>query len=240
MRTFGSLPVLFKPQVAHLTRLTDNKHMPKVVVDEWTSVAFNIRNTLRIGVTLLELTLLWKYVEQQHNSGSGDEAKPPETIEVSNEFEPNAEFAECSSIGEVAMSPGDVCRVRLKLRAKRPHGHFHVLGVKYKLCLGENVKLAHLLERMSLNSAASNVPQAFTPNLDKELISGKQLFELRGPRLNNNQQNMKSIVYDVDNRLNLKIINKTSLMQVYKINALDIKLYIAIDSFKLQIILKFS
>lgn len=204
IRTFGSLPVLFKPQLACFTRLTDNKHMPKVVLNEWTSLAFHVRNPLRINITLFDVTVLWKYTDQQQQPGEGK----TEPFEISNELDdtsgsPPAEIAECSRIGEIALAPGDVYRVRLKIRAKRAHGHLHVLGIKYKLCVSDNYKMAS-----QVNDRAAN------PNLDKELIAGKQLFELKGPRLNNNQQNMRSVVYDVDNRLNLKIINKTPLMQV--------------------------
>lgn len=117
-------------------------------------------------------------------------------MEITNEFEPNSDVVETNVINELTMSPSDIYRVRLRLRPKRAHGHLHVQGIKYKLCLGENVKLVD------------------RPTLDKELICGKQLFELRGPRLNNTHQAMKSVIYDVDNRLNLKVINKTPLMQV--------------------------
>lgn len=208
-RAFGSLPILFKPQLVHLTRLTDNKHMPKLVVNEWTSVTFQIRNTLRIPLALFNLKPMWKFVEQQHGgSGGGSESTTNEPIEVSNEFDDKEQenaVVECTSIGELLIWPGETYRVRLKVRAKRAHAHLHVLGIKYKLCVSENTKQAML--------AATSTTTA-TTTIDKEIIQGKQVFELRGARLNNNTQNMRSIVYDVDNRLNFKIINKTPLMQV--------------------------
>lgn len=212
-RTFGSLPIIFKPQLVHLTRLTDNKHMPKVVVSEWVSLTFQIRNTQRISLALFELKPLWKFVEQQHTGG-----EQTESIEVTNEHEETSkdDLAECTSINELFMSPGETYRVRLKVRAKRTHGHLHILGIKYKLCVSENPKLV-----VAMNNGGGSQQQV----LDKEVIYGKQLFELKGPRLNNNTQNMRSVVYDVDNRLNLKIINKTPLMQVRVKRYLELQNY---------------
>lgn len=182
--------------------------MPKVVVDEWISITFDLRNSLRINMTLFDITLLWKFVEQHQHVGGGVDENKAEMAEITNEQDSLStntsiidEIAECSSISELTMAPTEAYRLRLKLKAKKSHGHLHILGIKYKFCLGDNVKI-QMSDKMSL---------------DKELIVGKQLFELRGARLNNNQQTMRSIVYDVDNRLNLKIINKTPLMQVVKI-----------------------
>ena len=201
VKTFGNLSVLFKPQINNLTSFTDNKHMPKVVVNEWVSVTFNLLNSLRVNMTLCDITLLWKFVEQQpqhsHHQQSDSATVNDNIVEITNEHNHSLskDIAECSIINELILAPSDSCRIRLKLKVKKPHGHLHILGIKYKFSLAENAKIQASL-------------------LEKDFIVGKQLFELRGPRLNNNQQSMRSVVYDVDNRLNLKIVNKTPLMNV--------------------------
>lgn len=194
VKAFGSLPMLFKPQIIVFNKHTDNKHMPKVVVDEWLSVTFEIKNPLRIAVSMYDITLLWKFIEQGHTESN-------EPSEVSNEQLDDATnnidgLVECSKIVELTLKSFESYRLRLRLKAKKPHGHLHILGIKYRFSL-DNVKPAQL-QQNELN----------------DTIVCKQMFDLKGPRLNNNPQNMRSIVYDVDNRLNLKIINKTPLMQV--------------------------
>jgi hypothetical protein len=87
------------------------------------------------------------------------------------------------------------------VKPKRPAGHLHILGIKYRFGLADDDK-----------SKAQQQRTQTPPVMD--YLAGKQLFEIRGGRLNNNQQNMRTVVYDIDNRLNLKIIQKTAQLQV--------------------------
>lgn len=196
--SFRTLPILFKPQLQFLDKTTDNKQMPKVVVNESVSVMFEIKNHLRISLILTEITLLWKFIDQSTTASISDESSKP--FEVSNECKSSdlnqQDIVECSTIKELTLSPHESYKLRLTFKPLRSHGHLHIMGLKYRLGL------------TSFSSEANNA------STDFNTLYGKHLFELRGPRLNNNTQAMRSVVYDTDNRLNFKIVNKTAQLQI--------------------------
>ncbi len=180
------VPMLFKLQLSLFDKQSDNKQMPKVVVDEIVSILIDLKNNLKTSLILSNITLLWKMIDQSN---------PHQ--EITNEFHQDLnEYAECSSISELKILSNESVRIKLTIKPKKPSNHLHILGIKYNFSILEN---SDSTEKKSDNSA---------------FLHGKQLFDIRGVRLNNNQQNMRSTVYDTDNRLNFKIINKTALMKV--------------------------
>ena len=52
---------LFKPHLTYFDQTTDNKQMPKVVVNETLAIMFDMRNHLKINLIISDVTLLWKY-----------------------------------------------------------------------------------------------------------------------------------------------------------------------------------
>ncbi len=181
----ATVSMMFKPQVTLFDANSDNKQMPKVVAEEPVSVLVDLRNNLKTNLHLTNITMLWKCVDQT----------PGESAEVTNETEPSevdlSAFVECSVIDELKLVPGESSRVCLLLKPKKASTHLHILGIKYRFGLVDEEKKLH-----------------------SDYLRGKQLFDIRGARLNNNQQNMRSVVYDTDNRLNLKIIPKMAQLQV--------------------------
>jgi len=111
------------------------------------------------------------------------------TNEVVSGEDTFGDIVECSTLNELNLAPSETYKIRFSLIPKRCGGQLSILGLSY---------------RLSSSIEASN---------NSSLI-GKQLFEIRGPRLNNNKSAMSSVVYDVDNRLNLKIMNKSAQLQV--------------------------
>jgi hypothetical protein len=225
-----SLPILFKPHTTLFSKYTDNKHMPKVIVDEPVDLLFTVSNNLGINLFLGDITLLWKFVDQAQPSN-----ETTSSFEESNELidSSSSPIVECSNINELKMASGESYKLLLRVVPRRAHGHLQILGIKYRLILDNNidtiVPLSASTSMQSISTTATTVsnvsPISFalqsnssgaegTP-IDKVCsLYGKQLFELRGPRLNNTPQVMRSVVYDTDNRLNLKILNKAPLLQV--------------------------
>ena len=194
--SFRTLPILFKPQLQFLDKHTDNKQMPKIVVNETASIMFEMKNHLRINLLLTDITLLWKFVDQSTTTSVSDES--PKPFEVSNEGSStinNQNIVECTTIKELTLASLETYKLRLSFNPLRSHGHLHILGLKY---------------RMGLTS----FPSDLNNSADFSTLYGKHVFELKGPRINNNTQAMRSVVYDTDNRLNFKIVNKTALMQI--------------------------
>jgi hypothetical protein len=62
------------------------------------------------------------------------------------------------------------------VKPKRPAGHLHILGIKYRFGLADDDK-----------SKAQQQQRTQTPPL-MDYLAGKQLFEIRGGRLNFEQQ----------------------------------------------------
>jgi trafficking protein particle complex subunit 8 len=203
---------LFKPHLTYFDQTTDNKQMPKVVVNETLAIMFDMRNHLKINLIISDVTLLWKYE-------SDDSTSIVETNELTNT---NAEsIVECSTLRELNLAAYETYKLRLHLVPKRSKGTLTVLGIKYRLGLASflnNSSVVSISNILSLSnqltgtniSDSSNNSQETNPNT----LFGKQLFELKGPRLNNNQTNMRSVVYDTDQRLNFKILNQMPLLQV--------------------------
>jgi len=173
------VPLMFKPQVSLLDSTTDNKQMPKLVVDETCVVMFEMRNVLRINLPLFEITLLWKFKENETNEETG------------NEIEERSEFVECSLIKEITLSARQEYKVRFSVRPKKSMGVLSIVGLKYRIGL------------VSEDNSEVSVS-----------LLGKQMFEIRGTRLNNTQASMRSVMYEMDNRLNFKVIEHTATVQV--------------------------
>ncbi len=203
---------LFKPHLTYFDQTTDNKQMPKVVVNETLAIMFDMRNHLKINLIISDVTLLWKYE-------SDDSTSIVETNELTNT---NAEsIVECSTLRELNLAAYETYKLRLHLVPKRSKGTLTVLGIKYRLGLASFLNNSSVVSISNISSLSnqltgtnisdsSNNSQETNPNT----LFGKQLFELKGPRLNNNQTNMRSVVYDTDQRLNFKILNQMPLLQV--------------------------
>ena len=169
---------MFKPQVSLLDNTSDNKQMPKLVVDETCVVMFEMRNVLR-SLPLFQVTLLWRFKDDETSD------------EVDNEVESHGELVECSLIREVILAAGHEYKVRFSVRPRRSNGVLSIVGLKYRIGL----------------------PAEEGSEVSTNLL-GKQMFEIKGSRLNNTQANMRNVVYDVDNRLNFKVVEHTASLQV--------------------------
>jgi hypothetical protein len=211
-----SVPITFKPQLQILNIQSDNKQMPKVVVNESVEISFEMKNNFKTNLVLNDLTLLWKFVDQSPNAANPNESM---NVEITNESEPvQLDIAECSIINELVVKSKDSRLVSLFIKPLRSHGHLHILGVKYTL--------------NPLTPLATDVGNSGA-QLNQQSLIGKQLFDIRGSRLNNTQQAMKSVVYEVDNRLNFKLINKTAFMQVNQCIKLDFFFIFYSNQFKI-------
>ena len=186
-----AMPIMFKPYTCLFDNQSDNKQMPKVVVDETVAVMFELRNNLKINLLLNDATLLWKFVDTNGEV----------TNEVVSGEDTFGDIVECSTLNELNLAPFETYKIRFSLIPKRCGGQLSIMGLKYRLS-------------PSIETSSNNLT-----------LSGKQLFEIRGPRLNNNKSAMSSVVYDVDNRLNLKIMNKSAQLQVkyFRFNSIIIK-----------------
>ncbi len=119
------------------------------------------------------------------------------------------DIVECSTVKKTLLAPFETYKVRFSIIPKRADGVLSILGLKYRIGVATSGQLVNSTSSISideLNKVAAEASQT--------MLLGKQFFEIKGSRLNNNPQNMRSIVYDVDNRLNLKVINTTARMQV--------------------------
>jgi hypothetical protein len=198
-----SFRVLFKPHLTYFDQTTDNKQMPKVIVNETLAIMFDIRNHLKINLIITDVTLLWKY--------ESDDSTTIVTNELTND---QNNIVECSSLKELNLAAYETYKLRLHLVPKLSNGNLTVLGIKYRLGLASLLNNSSESSSLSSNSQETNFTTLF----------GKQLFELKGPRLNNNPANMRSVVYDIDQRLSFKILNQMPLLQI-EMNKLPTKMY---------------
>jgi trafficking protein particle complex subunit 8 len=110
--------------------------------------------------------------------------------DITNENEEKDDYSsivDCSTLNDFIFTPGDVFKISLTFIPRRANGNLSIIGLKYQLGLS--------------SESEGN-------------IVGKQLFNLPPQRLNTTPQTMKSIVYQPDNRLNLKVVNPMPLLQV--------------------------
>ena len=103
------------------------------------------------------------------------------------------DIVECSVLNELTLTAFETYKIRFSAIPKRSDGVLTILGLKYRIGLSNQLE------------SSTN---------DYTTLTGKQLFEIKGKRLNNNQQNIRTIAYDVDNRLNLKIVKKTASLHI--------------------------
>jgi len=204
-----AVPILFKPHLTYFDQYTDNRQAPKLVVNETCAVMFEIRNHLRINLIVSDLTLLWKYVTDDSE---------PESITNEMSFKDDETIVECSTLKELNLTPYETYKLRLYLIPKRSNGTLTILGIKYRLGLTSFLpnSTASSTSLNSLTSQLSNATISENNNniSNNETLTVKQLFEIKGPRLNNNSANMRSVVYDIDQRLTFKILNPTPQLQV--------------------------
>lgn len=195
----SQVPLMFKPQVTLLGNNTDNKQVPKVYVNETLIVMFEMQNILKISTVVYEATLLWRF-------------EAADGLIVTNEVtnESSNEVVECSMLSELTLTPFETYKIRFSALPKRSNGVLTVLGLKYRIGLPSQLANSTNSLSVSVSSKAMNESTAS----DYSTLIGKQLFEIKGKRLNNNQQNIRTIAYDVDNRLNFKIVEETARLQV--------------------------
>ena len=62
------VPLMFKPQLTLLDNSTDNRQMAKCVMNEPIVLMLELRNSLKIGMLLTDVTLLWKFRDNEGSS----------------------------------------------------------------------------------------------------------------------------------------------------------------------------
>lgn len=195
------VPILFKSHLTYFDQTTDNKQMPKAALNEPFAVMFEIRNHLRINLIISDVTLLWKFTSDDSTNE-----------QFSNEVDKSLDHvAECSALKELNLTPHETYKLRLHIVPKKENGTLSILGIKYRLGLAS---FSANLTTSMMNMSTQLTSDDLTSSNDLTSLYGKQLFEIKGARLNNNPANMRSVVYDVDQRLNLKILNEMPLLQV--------------------------
>jgi hypothetical protein len=239
-----TIPLMFKPSISFFDANTDNKQMPKVVVDEPVVVMFELRNNLKVNLIIKDATLLWRFIDSQNNN----ETTSNDNLNINDE-ESLKNIIECSKLKELNLLPLETYKIRFSFVPRRSQGQLTVLGLKYRLGLSSFsttntssvsistgsstanqtasiattslMQMAYGISNPVFENNMDNISNSKENSLSKStmadeftMLTGKQLFEIKGMRLNNNQQAMRTIVYDVDNRLNFKIMNKSPLLQV--------------------------
>ena len=187
----------FKPQIRFMSRNTLNDAKPLAVVDEPVAFQIQTENPLKVPLILCDLALRWRF-----DPVKGDE----------NEY---TLLVEEETLPEFILSPGAKQSVVLKL-VPRQRGALSVVGISYSLGSTSQSQIAaavaatagaHLAPPGSPNSASKRGYASIA-------IKGTQPLACRGPRLNTTKMEKTSVIYGVDKRLTLDVVQKQPCLSI--------------------------
>lgn len=181
----STTPMIFKPTISLYTNKSGNSNKPNTAVDEPVHLSIELDNPLRIPLPLSKIKLIWAF------------NKDGETI--SNEIMSENSLAESSSIDttvvdKIVLQPMSKQRIVLSCTPTKT-GDLKILGISYNL----------------LNPNGVTDQPVANPSI---VIHGKRLFEIRGPKLKNVKEKPGAIMYGVDYRLEMNVVDKAPFMQV--------------------------
>lgn len=120
--------------------------------------------------------------------------------QVTNEMKSSENFqcVETQIIEKIILQPASIQNITLSVVPKEV-GELKILGLNYDLS-----NPTHVID-----------PPVVNPTI---AITGKRLFEIKGPKLKNVKEKPGVNMYGVDYRLEMNIIEKAPFMQVFKYN----------------------
>lgn len=186
----GSTSMIFKPTIALYSNGSNNTARPNGVLDEPIRLSVQLYNPLKIPIPLAKVKLIWSFARD-------GETFTNETI-MENSLSKSSPV-ETEVIDFVLLQPTSRQRVVLSC-TPRTTGELKILGMCYDLS----------------NPAASDQP-IVNPTVS---VTGKRIFEIKGPRLKNVKEKPGTNMYGVDCRLDINVVDRAPFMQVGNITFL--------------------
>ncbi|XP_024936039.1 trafficking protein particle complex subunit 8 [Cephus cinctus] len=182
----GSVPMIFKPTTSLYSNRTNNSIKPNAILEEPVHFYIELHNPLRIPLPLSNVKLLWSFT-------SNDE----EIVTNENEMDDSMKSfpVDTQTIEAIVLQPD--CRqfVVLSLKPKQI-GDIKVIGLSYTL----SNPTSTVADQLVVNPSVS--------------ISGKRLFDIKGPKLKNIKEKPGVKLYGEDYRLYMRVVEKAPFMQV--------------------------
>ncbi|CAF0737248.1 unnamed protein product [Didymodactylos carnosus] len=179
------------------TNRTHNQQNPIAIAKESIRVEFYVRNTLQIPLLLSEIKLLWKFSSKKKLSSSDTSTKEDDKEYTNNiQLKQNDEHdlpVETDILSDCVIFPNDSSKIELCLRPKRS-GHLTILGLCYRL----NILVQNTSDQTTWPDG----------------LYGKQLFHVKGSRLNSTRKERLNVMYGTDKRLEINVLPEAPLLQV--------------------------
>ncbi|XP_011314468.1 trafficking protein particle complex subunit 8 [Fopius arisanus] len=182
----GVVPMIFKPSIALYTDKTNNTNRPNAVIDEPIHLSIELHNPLHISVPLSKVKLIWTFEKD-------GEVFNNETITENSLSESSS--VETSVIDHIVLQPTSRQRIILSCTPTQK-GSLKILGVSYDLSNPTN---------------GAGLP-VVNPSI---LIHGKRLFEIKGPKLKNVKEKPGAVMYGIDYRLDINVVDKAPFLGIY-------------------------
>ncbi|KAK2584966.1 hypothetical protein KPH14_002554 [Odynerus spinipes] len=183
----GSPPMIFKPSIILYSSATNNTVKPNAVLNEPAHFSIELHNPLHIPLPLSNVTLLWSFT-------SNNLSVTNETNVLNMPSESAPVYAQV--INSILLYPVSKQRIVLSLTPKQV-GQVKILGLRYN---------------MSNPVHATLDPPVINPTI---FVTGKGLFDIKGPKLKSLKEKPDTKRYAPDYRLEMNVIEKAPYMQIH-------------------------
>ncbi|XP_015112086.1 trafficking protein particle complex subunit 8 [Diachasma alloeum] len=182
----GAVPMIFKPTIALYTHKTNNTSPPTAVIDEPIHLSIELQNPLHINIPLSKVKLIWTFEKD-------GEVFSNETITENSLSESTS--VETSVIDHIVLQPMRKQRISLSCTPTQT-GSLKIQGLSY-----------------DLSNPSNGVDQpVVNPSV---VIHGKRLFEIKGPKLKNVKEKPGAVMYGIDKRLDINVVDKSPFLGIY-------------------------
>ncbi|XP_033216769.1 trafficking protein particle complex subunit 8 [Belonocnema kinseyi] len=189
----GSVPMIFKPSISIYSDLSNNSSRPNAVLDEPIYLSIQLSNPLQISLPLSQITLLWSF--EIEGAVFSNESSVSKFATLDN----SSNLVETETIETILLQPSSKQDLVLHLKPKVV-GSLKILGLSYKLSTCSD-----------FNPPSSD--QSLSPNSSLG-VHGKRLFEVKGPKLKNVKEKPEAILYGIDQRLEINVLQKAPFMDI--------------------------
>ncbi|XP_063990876.1 trafficking protein particle complex subunit 8 [Diachasmimorpha longicaudata] len=182
----GTVPMIFKSTIALYTHKTNNTSRPNAVINEPIHLSIELHNPLHISIPLSKVQLIWSFEKER-------ELFSDKRITRNSPLESN--LVESSTIDHILLQPMSKQRISLSCTPTKT-GNLKILGLRYDLSNPSNG-----LDQPVVNPSV--------------VVHGKRLFEIKGPKLKNVKEKPGAVMYGIDQRLDINIIEKSPFLGIY-------------------------
>ncbi|XP_077295309.1 trafficking protein particle complex subunit 8 homolog l(3)76BDm [Arctopsyche grandis] len=191
----GAPVMIFKPTISLFCKISDNSTNPIAPQGEPVQVLVHLLNPLQIDISIIDVQLLWQFKTQtllnSDAKSQNDMFYNENCILTDTEYDKSVVTTQ--KVPLILLQSDKITPITMNLTPLHP-GELTLLGVSFKLC--------------------NPIPPGEDATPNGITVLGKQIFEIKGPKLKGVKDGSAESQYGIDNRLNIVVVPPSPCLQV--------------------------